>query len=142
MLVDSQVPPSSDRGTALRDSSNSMSYVTKLGSSGRLDGAVYVQDPDYVQTYRMAMKNLQTVAMSPQQTFVVPEGLRQRRLGREAALSRLRWFKSSYSTNNGACVEVAFTPGTVLARDSKNPHAGRLAFSPTAWRALTARLAR
>ncbi|MDI3386086.1 DUF397 domain-containing protein [Streptomyces sp. B-S-A8] len=36
-----------------------------------------------------------------------------------------RWFKSSYSENGGACVEVAVnlanTHGTVPVRDSKNP---------------------
>ncbi len=73
-------------------------------------------------------------------------------------MSGLAWFKSSYSANNGSCVEVAFAkssysanngncvevaalPGKVLARDSKNPDGGRLEFSQGAWRALTARLA-
>ncbi|MFJ2907518.1 DUF397 domain-containing protein [Streptomyces sp. NPDC087212] len=35
------------------------------------------------------------------------------------------WFKSSYSENGGACIEVAVnlvaTHGTVPVRDSKNP---------------------
>ncbi|MEU4800821.1 DUF397 domain-containing protein [Actinosynnema sp. NPDC023587] len=52
------------------------------------------------------------------------------------------WIKSSYSANNGACVEVAFASHGVLARDSKSPDAGRLVFTPAAWRALTRRLAR
>ncbi|MEU4800822.1 DUF397 domain-containing protein [Actinosynnema sp. NPDC023587] len=54
----------------------------------------------------------------------------------------LRWVKSSSSTNNGACVEVAFAADVVFARDSKSPDAGRLAFTPAAWRALTADLTR
>jgi len=54
----------------------------------------------------------------------------------------VRWVKSGHSTNNGACVEVAFVPGSVLARDSKNPAGGRLSFPPAAWRALTAQLGR
>ncbi|MGW1432802.1 DUF397 domain-containing protein [Streptomyces sp. NPDC002431] len=36
-----------------------------------------------------------------------------------------RWFKSSYSSNGGACIEVAANlialRGTVPVRDSKNP---------------------
>ncbi|CCH28024.1 DUF397 domain-containing protein [Actinosynnema sp. NPDC047251] len=57
-------------------------------------------------------------------------------------MSGLRWVKSSHSSNNGDCVEVAFAAGAVLARDSKSPDAGRLAFSPAAWRALVVRVAR
>ncbi|PRW62670.1 DUF397 domain-containing protein [Actinopolyspora mortivallis] len=33
---------------------------------------------------------------------------------------RLDWRGSSYSGNNGACVEVAALPGAVAARDSKD----------------------
>ena len=37
-------------------------------------------------------------------------------------LSRATWRKSSYSSQNGACVEVATTlPGMVGVRDSKDP---------------------
>ena len=33
------------------------------------------------------------------------------------------WRKSSYSSDNGVCVELAALPdGTVGVRDSKNPH--------------------
>ncbi|MCY0956450.1 DUF397 domain-containing protein [Streptomyces sp. H27-H5] len=35
------------------------------------------------------------------------------------------WYKSSYSSNGGQCIEVATAPGAVLVRDSKNsggPH--------------------
>ncbi|WP_371258601.1 MULTISPECIES: DUF397 domain-containing protein [unclassified Streptomyces] len=38
----------------------------------------------------------------------------------------LRWVKSSYSNNGGACVEVATLPGAVAVRDSKNPQGPRL----------------
>lgn len=51
----------------------------------------------------------------------------------------LQWFKSSYSANNGACVEVAFAAGRVAARDSKNPDGSILTFRPTAWQALVSR---
>lgn len=47
----------------------------------------------------------------------------------------VRWRKSSFSGDNGDCVEVDFAE-TVAVRDSKNPDAGRLAFTPSAWAAL------
>ncbi|GAA4682619.1 DUF397 domain-containing protein [Streptomyces buecherae] len=53
-----------------------------------------------------------------------------------------RWFKSSYSNNGGACVEVAANlaaaHGTVPVRDSKDPHGPTLAFDTTAWTAFVA----
>jgi hypothetical protein len=48
-------------------------------------------------------------------------------------VSGLQWFKSSYSANNGSCVEVAMTPDAVMARDSKNPEAGQLSFPSASW---------
>jgi hypothetical protein len=47
------------------------------------------------------------------------------------------WHKSSYSgtSGNGACVEVALSPGSVGIRDTKSP-AGTLAFDGAAWRAF------
>ncbi|MEV0679899.1 DUF397 domain-containing protein [Actinosynnema sp. NPDC050436] len=56
-------------------------------------------------------------------------------------MSRLQWIKSSYSSNNGACVEVASADHRVLARDSKNVGPS-LSFPAASWRALTAGLAR
>jgi hypothetical protein len=55
-------------------------------------------------------------------------------------LSRADWRKASKSSGNGgACVEVARNlPGIVAVRDSKDPDGPKLAFSPGAWRALTA----
>ncbi|GGZ32805.1 DUF397 domain-containing protein [Streptomyces poonensis] len=47
---------------------------------------------------------------------------------------QLKWFKSSYSTNDGPeCVEVALTPCTVHIRDSKNKQGPRLTFTPEQW---------
>ena len=44
-----------------------------------------------------------------------------------------RWIKSSYSTNNGTCVEIAAITGAVAARDSKNPGGPVLVFGPAAF---------
>lgn len=53
----------------------------------------------------------------------------------QADLSRAVWRKSTYSSQNGACVEVARNlPGVVSVRDSKNPDGPKLLVSPAAWR--------
>ncbi|WP_411140343.1 DUF397 domain-containing protein [Streptomyces sp. x-80] len=48
-----------------------------------------------------------------------------------------RWFKSSYSSNGGACIEVAanlvVSRGIVPVRDSKDPHGPALAFGAGVW---------
>ncbi len=49
---------------------------------------------------------------------------------------RIVWHTSSYSTNNGACVQVAPTPDRVLVRDSKDPDGPALAVPTPAWRAF------
>ncbi len=51
-------------------------------------------------------------------------------------LTGAKWFKSSKSTNNGQCVEVAFVGGQVAVRDSKNPAAAALVFSAAEWTAF------
>ncbi|WJV47252.1 DUF397 domain-containing protein [Streptomyces flavofungini] len=50
----------------------------------------------------------------------------------------LRWFKSSYSDDEGdACVEVALgEPDAVHIRDSKQTAGPRLNVSPPAWKAF------
>ncbi|MEU7473880.1 DUF397 domain-containing protein [Streptomyces sp. NPDC044984] len=49
----------------------------------------------------------------------------------------LKWFKSSYSTNDGPeCVEVALAPETIHVRDSKRIHGPRLTFAPHQWAAF------
>ncbi|CRK58510.1 hypothetical protein [Alloactinosynnema sp. L-07] len=47
----------------------------------------------------------------------------------------VRWRTSSFSGNNGACVEVDFAE-VVGVRDSKKPEAGHLTFGPAAWTAF------
>lgn len=48
-----------------------------------------------------------------------------------------RWFKSSYSDNGGARIDVAAnlvaSRGVVPVRDSKDPHCPALVFEPYAW---------
>lgn len=51
------------------------------------------------------------------------------------------WFKSSYSTQSGDCVEVAFQATDMIAvRDSKNPSGPALSFTSSEWDAFTATL--
>ncbi|MCM2429341.1 DUF397 domain-containing protein [Streptomyces sp. RKAG337] len=53
-----------------------------------------------------------------------------------------RWFKSSYSDNGGACVEVAgnlvASGGVVPVRDSKDPEGPSLVFSASSWASFVA----
>jgi Domain of unknown function (DUF397) len=46
------------------------------------------------------------------------------------------WQKSSYSVNNGGCVEVAPAPDRVLVRDSKDPEGPALTVPTPTWRAF------
>jgi hypothetical protein len=51
----------------------------------------------------------------------------------------LQWFKSSYSSGNGQCVECARIPdGGMAIRDSKDPDGPKLVTTPADWRAFTA----
>jgi len=45
----------------------------------------------------------------------------------------LHWVKSTRSTGNGECVEVARTADGVAVRDSKDPYGPVLRFSAGAW---------
>jgi hypothetical protein len=49
-------------------------------------------------------------------------------------MDQLTWFKSTYSSGNGQCVECAYTPdGGMAVRDSKHPAVPALAFPREAW---------
>ncbi|MFF4532866.1 DUF397 domain-containing protein [Streptomyces sp. NPDC001407] len=56
-----------------------------------------------------------------------------RRPAHEADLSGACWRKSSHSSGNGACVEVAEAGGIIAVRDSKGPSGPVLRFSPVQW---------
>ncbi|WP_327681839.1 DUF397 domain-containing protein [Kitasatospora sp. NBC_00458] len=56
-------------------------------------------------------------------------------------LSHAAWFKSSYSTNGGECVEVSASfPGAVPVRDSKDPQGPALVFPADAWHSFVTAL--
>jgi len=55
----------------------------------------------------------------------------------ELDLTHARWRKSSYSSANGACVEVADLREAVAVRDSKNPAGPTLVFTRQVWAAFT-----
>jgi Domain of unknown function (DUF397) len=52
----------------------------------------------------------------------------------ETSAVELCWVKSTRSTSNGNCVEVAGTATGVAVRDSKDPDGPVLRFSTDAWR--------
>jgi hypothetical protein len=60
---------------------------------------------------------------------------------RKADLSRAEWHKSSHSSQDGNCVEVAANlPGVVAIRDSKDPGGPALVVTREQWRRFVAAL--
>jgi hypothetical protein len=51
----------------------------------------------------------------------------------ELDLSGAQWRKSSHSSGDGQCVELAQLDQTVAVRDSKNPNGPKLVFTHQAW---------
>jgi Domain of unknown function (DUF397) len=58
----------------------------------------------------------------------------------EGACVQVGWHTSSYSTGDGDCVQVAPGPDRVLVRDSKDPAGPALAFPTPAWQAFVTTL--
>jgi hypothetical protein len=57
-------------------------------------------------------------------------------------ISDMTWEKSSFSTGDGACVEVAYLPGGAVAiRDSKSPRVAPLRFTAAEWTAFRSGIA-
>jgi len=54
----------------------------------------------------------------------------------EVAHVPAQWRKSSYSGANGACIEVAHLPEAIAVRDSKDPAGPKLIFTRDAWTAF------
>jgi hypothetical protein len=52
-----------------------------------------------------------------------------------------RWRKSSYSNSGANCVEIARTrSGKIAVRDSKDPDARSLSFSPGEWQSFITKI--
>lgn len=55
-------------------------------------------------------------------------------------MDKLTWFKSTYSSANGQCVECARTQvGGMAVRDSKHPDGHALTFKRATWQAFLAK---
>jgi hypothetical protein len=52
----------------------------------------------------------------------------------EVAHVPAQWRKSSYSSGSGPCVEVAHLPEAIAVRDSKDPAGPKLIFTTVDWR--------
>ncbi len=54
-------------------------------------------------------------------------------------MDTLRWRKSTYSDNQGTCVEVALLPdGGAFVRDTKDRAGGTQTYNPAEWTAFVA----
>ncbi|BCL28774.1 DUF397 domain-containing protein [Streptomyces aurantiacus] len=49
-------------------------------------------------------------------------------------LTDANWFKSTYSSGQGACIEAAALPNAIATRDSKDANSPILLFTRDGWR--------
>jgi hypothetical protein len=54
----------------------------------------------------------------------------------EVAQVPTQWHKSSLSSGDGACVEIAHLTEAIAVRDSKDPSGPKLIFAPADWQAF------
>jgi hypothetical protein len=57
----------------------------------------------------------------------------------EGFTDRQNWRKATYSIANGDCAEVASVPGSVVVRDTKDPHGFILQYPSDSWRSFIGR---
>jgi hypothetical protein len=62
--------------------------------------------------------------------------------GENGSCVEVAWRKSSFSAENGSCVEVAFAAPAVGIRDSKKPGSSHLTVAPAQWSAFLDRVTR
>jgi transcriptional regulator with XRE-family HTH domain len=102
-------------------------------------GDLFLEDPDDLRAYRWIYSDLQAIALPAADTrrLITHEINEIERLEARTVTPELHWRKSSYSGENGDCVEIADLPGGGVAiRDSKDPDGPALIFKPSEWDAF------
>jgi transcriptional regulator with XRE-family HTH domain len=100
-------------------------------------GDLFLEADEDLRLYASMFDHLRAVALNLSQTkkliTTVMDSLK------ELEMDNLTWFKSSYSSANGECVECARTPdGAMAVRDSKHPATPALSFPCGTWQAFLA----
>jgi transcriptional regulator with XRE-family HTH domain len=96
-------------------------------------GGHLIEETATVGTCGISFDRIRASALSQEESLELLKTLWERL----THMSTIDWRKSSYSTGEGECVEVAALPaGAVGVRDSKNPDGPRLTLSRHAFRTL------
>ena len=108
-----------------------------------LAGEIYLEERTDVNRYTLAFDRLLAAALHPDESVQLIEqaadamtesSIQEVRGMTEIDLSRAEWHKSSYSSQDGNCVEVARNlPGLVAVRDSREPGRAKLLVSQETW---------
>ncbi|MCO1653927.1 DUF397 domain-containing protein [Pseudonocardia sp. S2-4] len=104
-------------------------------------GALRTQKASDVDRAGLVFGRVRSAALDPTEslTRIEEAAARLRRAEATVDLTQAQWRTSSYSGTNGAsCVEVAFLPGEVAVRDTKDRTRPPQSHSPAAWRAFVA----